>query len=310
MPRVIEITVPPDQTAALLSEIDGLKEVIGVRVQKGIAITPSGDVVTVVMTDRALSTLFQLLDRLGMTCNPDCSITTARPMGLLSASSARLIQSDSSHFMAEEMDQEMNHASSMSFASMAAMAIAGAITVIGIETNALHLVIGAMVIAPGFEPISRVALGLVHRSTSWRAGIVDFAKAYLLLIAGAAVATLVMQYLAYLPRDTQASYLAKDSLISYWMSASAASYMVSVLAAAAGALLIIGQRSVLTAGVMIALALIPSASIFGMGMATLDGAMAWTGLKRFGIETFIVLFMSALVFWCNTTFIEKRRMTP
>lgn len=309
VPRIVEITVPADQTKVLLSRARQLPDVIGVRVQMGIAVQPPGDVITVVITDKALPVLFQLLDSLKITGGDGCSITTVRPIALLSSSSADAVEGDVSHFISEEINQEINHESSMSYASIAAMAISGWIAVIGIETNTLHVVIGAMVIAPGFKPISRVALGLVHRTPSWKPGVIDFLKAYGALISGAVLATLVMRQLGHMPLDTPASYLARDALIRYWTQTTAASYLVSVVAGVAGALLIIGQRSVLTAGVMIALSLIPSACIIGMGMAVFDGSLALNGLQRFAVEVLIVMVTSALVFWCNAAFVEKRRRT-
>lgn len=55
--------------------------------------------------------------------------------------------------------------------------------------------------------------------------------------------------------------LASQTWISFWTSLSSMSLVVSLTASAAGAANIASQRSTLTAGVMIALALVPSASI-------------------------------------------------
>jgi uncharacterized membrane protein len=41
------------------------------------------------------------------------------------------------------------------------MTVAGAVAAAGMWSDALHLVIGAMVIAPAFEPLIRVPFGLI-----------------------------------------------------------------------------------------------------------------------------------------------------
>ena len=309
MPRITEVTLPAEQVQTLLEQVKEIPEVISVRVEKGISVQPPGDVVTVVTTDKSLPRFIQLLDQLGITRHPGSSVSTSSPMGLINQASAESIRNDASHFIWEEMDQEINKESSMTVSSMLGMAIAGAIAVIGLETNALHLVIGAMVIAPGFEPISRVALGLVSRSVSWKRGAADFSKGYLSMIAGAIIATILLRQLGYAPENTQETYLSKGALLSYWTSISITSLLVSAVAAAAGALLIIGQRAVLTAGVMIALALVPAATIFAMGISTANPSLLMTGLSRFVIEVAIVFLVSVLVFSCNRIWIDKRNMS-
>ncbi len=68
------------------------------------------------------------------------------------------------------------------------MAVAGAIAAAGIATNALHLVIGAMVIAPGFEPLLKISLGIAAAGTGWKRGARQTGAAYGVLVVGALVA--------------------------------------------------------------------------------------------------------------------------
>lgn len=309
MPRVTEITVPADQTAMLLDRLKEVPQLVSMRVEKGISLQPPGDVITVATTDKSLPELMRLLERLDIPRQSGSSVTTSRPMSLLSSSSAQLIRNDASRFISDEMDQELNKESNMTPAVIAGMAIAGAVAVAGLLTNALHLVISAMVIAPGFEPISRIALGVVNQSPAWRRGLGDFLMGYAALIVGAALATLILQEQGHGPASTQGTYLPKGALMSYWTSITATSLLVSAIAAIAGALMILGQRPVLTAGVMIALALIPAATIVGMGIATADAGLLKTGLSRLGIEALLVGTASALVFGLNRLWVERRPMS-
>lgn len=308
MPRVIEITVPSDQTNTVLAKIKSLPALISLRVEKNISVQPPGDVITVTTANAALPSLLCALDDIGVTQSSATSITTSRPLSLISQPSAQSIRSDTSYSIWEEVDQELNKQSSMSLGSMIVMAMAGAIAIVGILTEALHLVIGAMVIAPGFEPLTRFSLGLANRSPSWKSGVIDTVKGYGTLIAGAILSALIMKSLGYGPTEGKATYLSEAALLSYWTSITATSLLASIAAATAGAFLVLQERSVLTAGVMIALALVPSAAVFGLGVSMLDSSLMAAGLLRLVIEIAIVVVMSMVVLAWKFKWVEKRKM--
>lgn len=83
--------------------------------------------------------------------------------------------------------------------------------------------------------------------------------------------------------------------------------LVSAFAAAAGAVVITGQRSVLTTGVMIALALIPSMSIVGMALASADLALAGRGFVRWSVDAVLVVLISAVVLGLKQLLLHRRR---
>jgi uncharacterized membrane protein len=185
----------------------------------------------------------------------------------------------------------------MTVNGLAVMSLSGVLAAIGLSNNALHLVIGAMVIAPGFEPLTRISLGAMAGSRSVvRRGLAQTFAGYLALMLGAALAILLMRLLGKWPPGTESSYLPPMQLLPYWSSIEGSSIIVSVAASIGGAVLIAANRAVLTAGVMIALALIPSAAMIGMAAASLDVAMGLKGLLRWAIEVALVLGLSAVVF--------------
>jgi uncharacterized membrane protein len=77
----------------------------------------------------------------------------------------------------------------------------------------------------------------------------------------------------------------------------------------AGGILVITMRSVLTAGVMVALALVPASALVGIGIVFTDMALAGKGFARLAIEIGLVLGTSLLVFSWKRYRIEKRRMS-
>ena len=46
MPRVIEVSVPSEQTDQLVAELRSRDEVLGLRLQRGASLKPPGDVIT------------------------------------------------------------------------------------------------------------------------------------------------------------------------------------------------------------------------------------------------------------------------
>lgn len=164
-----------------------------------------------------------------------------------------------------------------------AMFFAGVIAAVGIWTSTIHLVIGAMVIAPGFEPILRIPFGVLARNgRAWRQGLSATAGGYAAMLIGGALAALVLPFLKDGPPLRELHWAV------YWSSFSATSILVAFCAGAAGAAIIAAHRSVLTAGVMIALALIPTATLTGMALAAGDFALAGRAAVQWLIEATLV----------------------
>jgi hypothetical protein len=309
MSRIVEITVPPQRTDALLQEIRGLEELIGLRAQRGVSVQPPGDLITVAVTNRALLPLIRLLDESGVIQEDGASVSINEPAGLISLSVQEAIESDESDIVWEEMEFSILRESNMDVNGMLVMITAGVLAAVGVATGAVHLVIGGMVIAPGFKPISRISLGLVARGhESWRHGVQDTFKAYAALAAGALVAAMLLRLTG---RDLLAgaeSYLPTEQLIEFWLEISLPALLVAACAGGAGAVLIAVNRSVLTAGVMIALALIPPLAIAGLAAVAGEFQMMGRAVLRWAIEVAVVAATGVLVFLWKRMTIQQRRM--
>jgi hypothetical protein len=306
MPRRVELTVEPHRTDDLVQQISGLIGTIGLQVQRGASRVPSGDVIIVDVANRTLPALLHLLasERVGLT--PGASFSTSEPGCIVASSCAAAIVSDSSDVGWEEMDAVMAKNSNMTANALLVMGIAGVLATIGIATNALHIVVGAMLIAPGFQPIVRTALGVVARTSTWRLGLAHLLQGYGTLALAAAVTALVLQGLGRPALGGEASYLPAGVLISYWTSISVPSLMVTTVAGVAGAILIATDRAVLTAGVMVALALVPGAAIAGLAIASGEPGIAASGAMRWLVEVGIVLVTSLLVLFWKRSRVHRR----
>lgn len=84
--------------------------------------------------------------------------------------------------------------------------------------------------------------------------------------------------------------------------------IVAIAASMVGALVIVTNRSVLTAGVMIALALIPATAITGIGMVAGKWDMAAQGFLRLLLEISIVGCFTAVIFLWKKYSVQRRKM--
>jgi uncharacterized membrane protein len=206
----------------------------------------------------------------------------------------------------EEMEVVIAKNSNATANALLVMAISGVLATIGIATNALHIVVGAMLIAPGFQPIVRIALGIVGKNGAWRRGISHTLQGYLALAGGAAGTALFLQAIGRSPLASEASYLPEGVLISYWTSITVPSLVVTSVAGVAGALLIATNRAILTAGVMVALALVPGAAIAALAIVSGDFDVAASGALRWLTEPGLVLLASMVVLFWKRSRVHRR----
>lgn len=283
--------------------------VVGLRLERGVSVKPSGDLVTVEVLNRSRFELMRLLDSHGVGRAEGTSLTTSELSSIASASFSQLLTRDSSEATWEEMEMMTAKESNMTINALIIMLIAGFVAVAGIATGALHLVIAAMVIAPGFEPLTRIALGIIAGSAAWRRGASDFIRGYFMLIVGAFTAALILPHVGTVLTGSNSSYLPSHSLLSYWTNITATSLGVSALASVAGAVLVASNRSVLTAGVMIALALVPTAALAGMACASLDWSLLAASFGRLAIEVTLVVIGSVVVLGIKRVLLHRRGTT-
>lgn len=293
MPRSITVSLPPTQATSLVGELGEMPGVLTVHRLVGASVEPVGDVVTVEIVDREMPTLMRLLHGYGAGSDASISVTMSEPMGMISADAEEEIRRDPASASFEEMEFLLQRESTMDVARLGVMAMAGVLAAVGIATNSVHIVVGAMLIAPAFEPIVKVSFGLVMRSPAWRQGLVDVGEGFAVLIAAAAVTGLLLPTIGIGHPADPGGYLPEGELLTYWRELTAVSPVIAVAAGIAGTLLVVATRTVLTGGVMVALGLIPGAALVGMGIAAGDPPMVGQGALRWAHDTVIVAVAGA-----------------
>lgn len=306
--REVTIVVPAGRARALIAGIEAIPGILGLRWSQRESLRPEGDAIVVQVRSRSLHALMRLLAAEGVGTSSTTSISTSYLASVVSPDAAEGVGEETSDSTWEEIELEIGKESNMTVNGIIVMAIAGVLATIGIATNALHLVIGAMVIAPGFEPLTRIIVGVVARSSSWKRGVAHSALAYTALIVAAAATALLLLAIGTDPRGGGTTYFGPFALLPHMVSLSLPSLLASVVAGTGGALLVATDRAVLTAGAMIALALVPAAALIGIAAATMDLSLFLNATLRWTVEIVIVLTGSLAVFAWKGASVQKRRM--
>jgi hypothetical protein len=293
--RTIELTIPASRTDAFLTDLRAV-ETTAIRLQRGASLEPVGDLVTLGVANAQLGEIMRIADRYDLGREGGVTMTTSIPLSVVTPAYTSLTREVGATTW-EELELSIGEDSTMRGDRTLVMAIAGVIAGLGIVSGTLHVVIGAMVIAPGFQPFARLVLGMINRSGAWRGGLIDVLRAYGALVAGATLAALLSLGFGVDALDGDAdSYFAADALVTYWSTTTWPGVAVGAAAALCGGILVTLNRTVLTAGVMVALALVPSISLVPMALVAGEVAVAGAALLRFAIEVALVLVGTFVVF--------------
>lgn len=309
MARNITITSKPEQTNAILQDVGAVKDLLELQVYRGASVSPPGDVIELAVPNSSLNHVMRLLDNYDLGREQGLSISTSEVASYIPSGCARVIERDDNAATLEEMVMTISDDSNSSAMTLVIMFIAGVLAAVGFATNSVHLVIAGMLMAPGFMPITRMALGAIGRHTTWRYGAVDFCCNYGMLALGAAVTTLILGLAGYEPlQPPQSYYSTSKDLVNYWTGISFASIVSSAAASVAGVLLIATKRSVFSSGVMIGLALIPASAIIGMSLIEGNFQLTLKALLRFALDVGLVLVLGMLALVCVRAYFHKRNM--
>lgn len=283
MPRQIEFAGSPDQCRLLLERLHDHHGVARIMLQPGASKVPEGDVLMIEAANQASSEILNILADLDLLRSGAVSIS--EPNATIPAKVSRTINEEGNDAIWEEMGAMMRQDTNPTFNFLALMALSGAVAAFGIVSDTIHIVVGAMLIAPGFEPLLRVVFGLLGDRHSVTAGLRSNAYGYLALAVAAAVMTPVALFLNGMGADQ----LAASYWANYWSEIKASGIATSLLAGIAGGVIVSSRMKVLGTGVMVALALIPSMALIGMGFAAGLPDLALGAAGRWLVEVACVL---------------------
>ena len=294
MHRTIEITAAPGQTDGLLRELHALDDVIGLAVERGASLKPPGDVITVHTLNRGADAVLRCAAVAGK--GGPLSIVTAEVASLIDPAHDDAVSEDVDEAIWEEMETGLRHQGRITPNYLLLMALGGAIAAVGLVAESVSQAIAfvaASVIAPGFEPLAKIPLGLaLRRWTVLRRGVLSALAGYATLIAAAALAFLILR----LTGTTTVDAFVNNPEVEKIAHPTLAEGLVSACAAAAGIVMIAAYRRSVIAGPLIALVLVPAAATIGAAIAAGQPQLIGEGLQRLGLDVLLIVGLGALIF--------------
>lgn len=295
MPRQIEFSGSPAHCAFLLESLQEQEGIVRILLQKGVALRPEGDVVTIEAANQASENILNILGDLGLLRSGAVSIS--EPNASIRADVSVEINEEGNDAIWEEIGAMMRQDTNPSFNFLALMALSGAVAAFGIVSDTIHVVVGAMLIAPGFEPLLRIVFGIAGDRHSVGAGLRSTLLGYAILAAAAAIATPFALAIA----NINGEELAQRFWADYWTNIKLDGVVTSALAGIAGGIIVSSRLKVLATGVMVALAFVPSMALVGMGFASGNVSIVVGASGRWAVEAICVIFGG------GTVILMKRR---
>ncbi|SDT22681.1 protein of unknown function [Halopseudomonas xinjiangensis] len=301
MPRAIKVSLASDKSQSLVDRLLSIEGVISIDLQRGASIAPAGDVVSIAVVNQRTRAVLDMLDDLDVTRQG--SIQMSALTSVVSRGNQSLVNKESDETVWDEMAFMLRTDTNPSLNYILAMSLAGAIAAGGLWTDTLHVIVGAMLIAPAFEPLARLPFGLIVGIRELvPTGLKSMVVGNLAMIVGAVLSTLVLAW--WSPGASDA--FVGNQWVSFWSNITFNSLWTSLFGGIAGAVVISAQKSVLTTGVMVTLALIPSMSLVGMGIVAGDLGLMGMAALRWLLDALLVIVTCALVFGFKHRFLHRR----
>ncbi len=304
MHRTIEITVPPSYTDELIGELEQLDGVIKLSVVRGASVKPEGDLLTVQALNNEADEVLKLADA-GRE-QGHVSVSTSELASLIDPEHERKVANDVDEALWEEAETGLRHQSRITANYLALMALGGVVAATGLVvegTSQAISFIAAAIIAPGFEPIAKISIGLgLRRWDVARAGLASTIAGYLALTLSAA---LVFGLLLVTGVATVEEF-ANNSEVQTLADPTLRDILVSACGAVAGVIMMLTYRLYLIPGALIALEIIEAASMVGVGLVGGEPALALAGAGRFGLDVLFIVAGGMLIVVLKQTLFHRR----
>ncbi|BCM91192.1 hypothetical protein IAD21_03056 [Abditibacteriota bacterium] len=306
MHRTIQIALSSSATDQLLEELNALDGVIGLAVFSGASMKPEGDVVSVQVLNHTTDDVMRAVERAHQN-GAQVSVSTAEIASLSDPEYAKNVEYDVDEASWEEMETGLRHQARITANYVALMFLGGAVAAIGLVENpvpqAVAFIASAM-IAPGFEPLAKMPLGLVlWRPHLLSRGLLSALYGYLVLVIGAALMFGILR----LANISSPEKLARNPEVMALGHPDLPSIAFSIIGGTAGMIMVAAYRRSVIAGPLLLLSIIPAAALIGAGAASASWPLMKQGIERLAIDVAIIWLTGTLVVALKQWLVHKRR---
>lgn len=299
----LRIVAPPGNCKHVLDLLEDVETVHNIIHLKGVARKPEGDLIECDVARRDVSLLVADLRELDVDRDGSIAIDDIdSEISGIASESKRRARADigSDPVVWENVSARTSENVELSHSFLAFMVLAMLIAAVGILTDQLILIIGAMVVGPEFGPIAALSVAAVQkRGILARRSFLALAVGFPLGITITFLATGALDLLGLIPEDFSQKGHPFTDFIS---SPDEFSVMVAFLAGMAGVLSLTNAKSGALVGVLISVTTIPAAANIGVAAALGDGH-EWVGAMGQ-----LALNMAAIFAACVGTLFVQRRL--
>lgn len=305
MHRTIEITVPPSYTDELIHELEQLEQVINLSVVRGASVKPEGDVLTVHALNDGADEVLRLAD--AARGQGHVSVSTAELTSLIDPEHEQKVANDIDEALWEEVETGLRHQSRTTANYLILMSLGGVVAATGLVvegTSQAISFVAAAIIAPGFEPLAKIPVGLALRR--WEVAISGLKSAgigYLTLAFSAALIFLVLRLTGV---ATVEEFVANSEVQSL-ANPTLRDILLSACGAVAGMVMLISYRRYLIPGALISLMIIEAAAMVGVAPAAGSLILMYEGAERLVLDVLLIVAGGVLVVGLKQALVHRRK---
>ncbi|MGI9020651.1 MAG: DUF389 domain-containing protein [Solirubrobacterales bacterium] len=298
----LRIVVPSDQSGHAMDLLENTPSVCNLIFLERAARRPQGDVILCDVAREDASVIVSDLKELEI--HEEGSIAMEDIDSLISESADRAVHAaaglPTDAVVWEEVESRTSENIELSASFIAFMILAMLIAAVGILTDQLILIIGAMVVGPEFGPIAGLSVAAVQRRTELAKRSLGALGLGLSAGIGATLLfTLALELAGLVPDDFSQEGHPFTDFIS---SPDAFSFIVAFIAGMAGVLSLTNAKSGALVGVLISVTTIPAAANIAVGAALGDWEEAAGALEQ------LALNLGAIFLACIGTLYVQRRL--
>jgi uncharacterized hydrophobic protein (TIGR00271 family) len=263
----LRLIVPPNLTESVLELLVRAPEVTNLWHLPGVAAKPPGDLISCDVAKEGGSAVLGELRALGLERRGSIAVEEVDASVSVAARDAERAApgSPADAVVWEEVEGKVSESAELSISFLVLITMATMIGAIGVITDSIVLIIGAMVVGPEYGPLAGICVALVEGRTKLAArSFLALAVGFPAAIVAAAALTLVLIAVGIAPADLLPSERELTLFISQpnWYSV-----IVAVLAGAVGMVALVSAKSGALIGVLISITTIPAASNVGVAVA-------------------------------------------
>ena len=303
----LRLVVPPDLTEHTLNLLYGTPSVLDIVHLPGVARKPDGDLVLADVAREDASVIVEDLRAAGLEHRGSISVETVEAAISEAARAAehQASGSPSDAVLWEEVEHRTSESAELSWSFLLFMVLATLIAAIGILTDSLILIIGAMIVGPEFGPLAGVSVAVVERRLGLaRRSLTALAVGFPAGILAAFLLTLVLRAVDRAPDQLSPGSHPATLFIS---RPNVYSVLVAVLAGIAGTLSLTTAKSGALIGVLISVTTIPSAANIGVAAAYGDWSEVAGAAAQLAINVFAIIAAGVVTLAAQRRLYARRR---